>query len=84
MQEFLNGAAAIISYLLPAVIAVFIARKPLKLPDELFRKALHLILMAAYIPILFVYRTWQLSACFARATASWKLADAICTIQGWR
>jgi len=65
MQEFLNGAAAIISYLLPAVIAVFIARKPLKLPDELFRKILHLILMAAYVPILFVYQKWQHAAGFA-------------------
>ena len=47
MREFLHGAYIFILYLLPAAVIMLAARRFLKIPDELFRKILHFILLGA-------------------------------------
>ena len=65
MQELLNGAGALCLYAIPAVAIMMIARKVLKLPDELFRKILHFIVLGAYVPFAFCFERWWVSAGFA-------------------
>ena len=62
MQELTSGARAIGLYIIPAVSVMLIARKLIKVPDELFRKILHFILLGAYVPFLFGFQTWWISA----------------------
>lgn len=62
MQELLNGATAIGLYIIPSVSIMLIARKVIKVPDELFRKILHFIMLGAYIPFVFAFDTWYVSA----------------------
>ena len=65
MQELLQGAFFFCSYIIPAAVMMLLARRFLKIPDELFRKILHFILLGAYFPFLFGFRTWWISAGFA-------------------
>lgn len=65
MQELMNGALACLLYLFPVAAVMLTARRFLKIPDELFRKILHFILLGAYIPFLFAFQTWWISAGFA-------------------
>ena len=67
MTEFLYGAAAFLIYVIPAAAVSFLVRIFLKIPDEIFRKILHFILLGAYIPVLFGFQTWWLAALFAIA-----------------
>ena len=61
MQEFLHGAAMVILYLIPMALLALTARKLIKIPDELFRKILHFILLGAYIPLVFSYESWWMA-----------------------
>lgn len=65
MQELLRGALSFCLYVIPAAGIMLLARKFLKIPDELFRKILHFILLGAYFPFLFGFNTWWISAGFA-------------------
>ena len=65
MQELLHGAYVFLLYLTPMAVIMLPARKFLKIPDELFRKILHFILLGAYVPFLFAFKTWWISAGFA-------------------
>ena len=58
MIEFINGLLVFLLYLMPAAIIMLLIRKFTKIPDELFRKILHFILLGAYIPLLFGFNTW--------------------------
>ena len=58
MFEFINGLCIFLIYLIPAAIIMLLIRKFTKIPDELFRKILHFILLGAYIPLLFSFNTW--------------------------
>ena len=58
MQEFLYGSLIFISYIIPLGIIMILVRKFCKIQDELFRKALHFILLGAYIPLLYGFKTW--------------------------
>ena len=62
MSELLHGACVFVLYLLPLAALVFTARKFIKIPDELFRKILHFVLLGAYFPFLFGFQTWWISA----------------------
>ncbi len=62
MQELINGMGVIGLYIIPAASLMLIARRLLKILDELFRKILHFILLGAYIPFLFAFETWWISA----------------------
>ena len=65
MQEFLHGAYVFVLYLIPMAAIMLPARKLLRIPDELFRKILHFILLGAYFPFLYAFQTWWTSAGFA-------------------
>ena len=65
MQELLHGIDSFALYLIPAGILLLIARTFLRIPDELFRKSLHFLLLGAYFPFLFAFETWWISAGFA-------------------
>lgn len=67
MQELLHGALLFALYVIPAAAIMLTARRFLKIPDELFRKILHFILLGAYFPFLFGFKTWWISAGFAVA-----------------
>ena len=64
MQELLHGTSVFALYVLPAAAIMLIARRFLKIPDELFRKILHFILLGAYLPVLFAFRTWWIAVSF--------------------
>ena len=65
MQELLHGAFIFALYLIPAAVIMLTVRKFMNIPDELFRKILHFILLGAYFPFLFAFHTWWISAAFA-------------------
>ena len=65
MQSFLYGAAITVVYIILAVGAMLLARMFFTIPDELFRKTLHFILLGAYIPLVFAFESWWMAAAFA-------------------
>lgn len=65
MDEFLYGAGAFALYVLPAAAIVFTARALIRIPDELFRKILHFILLGAYLPLVIAFQTWWKASLFA-------------------
>lgn len=65
MHEFFRGAAAFALCVLPPACIMFIARRLIKIPDELFRKILHFILLWAYFPFLYAVETWWISVALA-------------------
>ena len=65
MQVFLYGVGITMLYIIVAVGIMLLARKYLTIPDELFRKILHFILLGAYIPLVFAFEAWWMSAIFA-------------------
>ncbi len=67
MKEILNGVSGIALYIIPAASIMLTVRKLFKVPDELFRKILHFILLGAYIPFLFGFETWRAAAGVAGA-----------------
>ena len=69
MQELLHGAGIFFACVIPAVLVACLARWRLKVPDELFRKLLHFLLLALYGVILFSFAHWQVAALFAALLA---------------
>ncbi len=65
MQEFFHGATMIILYLIPMALVALTARRLIKIPDELFRKILHFILLGAYIPLITAFDTWWIASGFS-------------------
>ena len=61
IQEFLRGAGAVCIYFIVAASTMLILRRLIKIPDELFRKILHFILLGSYIPFAFAFDRWWLS-----------------------
>lgn len=61
----LYGVRVTVLYILIAAGTVLLARKPFSIPDELFRKILHFILLGAYIPLVFAFEAWWMAAAFA-------------------
>lgn len=64
MQEFFRGMMVFLLYILPAAAVMLTARALVKIPDELFRKILHFILLGAYIPLAFGFSCWWHAAAF--------------------
>ena len=63
MRDFMVGAGIILLYLLPMAGLALAARTFLRIPDELFRKILHFILLGAYIPLIRAFESgWMASA----------------------
>ena len=65
MHPFLYGTLITALYIAVAVGIMLIARKFVSIPDELFRKTLHFILLSAYIPLCFAFEAWWMAAVFA-------------------
>ena len=65
MHPFLYGALITTLYIAVAVVIMLIARKLVKIPDELFRKILHFILLGAYVPLCFAFEEWWMAAVYA-------------------
>lgn len=62
MSEFFHGTASFFAFVIPAATVMLTARALIKIPDELFRKILHFILLGAYIPLCFAFETWWMAA----------------------
>ena len=65
MQGFLHGVGSTMLYIIIAAGVMLPARKLIKIPDELFRKILHFILLGAYIPLVFTFEKWWMATVFA-------------------
>ena len=65
MQELLHGAGIVCIYFVIAASVMLTLRWLIKIPDELFRKILHFILLFSYIPFAFAFHTWWLSVLLA-------------------
>ena len=65
MQLFLYGAGVTVRYIMIAAGIMLLARVCVTIPDELFRKALHFVLLGAYIPLVFAFEVWWMAAAFA-------------------
>ena len=64
MNEFLSGVIAFLVYLVPLAALMLASRVLIKIPDELFRKILHFILLGAYVPFLFGFSVWWYCVAF--------------------
>lgn len=67
MQELLRGALSVCLYFIVVASILLSCRWLFKIPDELFRKTLHSVLLVSYIPFVFAFDTWWISAGFAVA-----------------
>ena len=65
MQLFLYGTGITALYIIIAVGIMLFARVAFSIPDELFRKILHFVLLGAYIPLVFAFEAWWMAAIFA-------------------
>lgn len=62
MSEFFIGFAILCGYFLLCALIAIICRKTLKIPDEVFRKILHFILLGSVFTFTFAFKTWWISA----------------------
>lgn len=67
MSSLWNGVAAVLIYFIVAASTAFICRCLIRIPDEIFRKGLHFILLGSYIPFVFAFEVWWHAALFAVA-----------------
>jgi dolichol kinase len=58
MQEFFNGLLILIIYFISCATIAFVCRKMIKIPNELFRKILHFILLTSLFVFIFAFKTW--------------------------
>jgi len=65
MEELLHGAGIVCIYFVVAASSMLTLRWFLTIPNELFRKILHSILLVSYIPFAFAFDTWWLSVLLA-------------------
>lgn len=65
MNQFLYGTLITVLYILVAVGIMMLIRAIATISDELFRKALHFVLLGAYIPLVFAFSEWWMAALFA-------------------
>lgn len=65
MLPFWYGTLVTVLYIVVCVGAMMLARMLVRIPDELFRKILHFILLGAYIPLCFAFQAWWMAAVFA-------------------
>ncbi len=62
MQELIEGTKAVLLYFAIAATSALGARMLIRIPDELFRKILHCILLGSLPVFLFRFRTWWMAA----------------------
>lgn len=62
MLELMEGTKAILTYFAIAATTAFVCRLLIRIPDELFRKILHMILLGSLPVFLFYFDTWWMAA----------------------
>ena len=62
MSVFLSGLGALLIYFVIAASTALLCRRAFVIPDELFRKILHCILLGSLIVFVFCYPVWWHSA----------------------
>lgn len=62
MQELLRGVLAMLLYFAVAAGSALTCRFLIRIPDELFRKILHCILLGSLLVFVFCFETWWISA----------------------
>ena len=62
MQAFLTGARALLIYFICAAAPALLCRAFIRIPDELFRKILHCILLGSLPVFVFGFDTWWRAA----------------------
>ena len=65
MNPFLYGTIVTLLYITIAVGIMMLARHFFTIPDELFRKILHFILLGAYVPLCFAFKEWWMATIFS-------------------
>ena len=65
MSPFLYGTLITILYIAVCVGIMLLLRRFFTIPDELFRKALHFVLLGAYIPLVFAFEKWWMATIFS-------------------
>ena len=65
MHPFWYGTLIILSYIAIAGVVLVLVRKIFSVPDELFRKTLHFVLLGAYIPLVFAFDEWWMAVLFS-------------------
>jgi len=73
MQELLHGAGIVCIYYVIAASVMLTLRWLIKIPNELFRKILHYILLISYIPFAFAFDTWWPSVLAPDGRSGWTL-----------
>ena len=64
VAELIRGACVFALYIIPGAAGALLLRRFTRIPDEVFRKLLHFIMVGAYSIFLFCFRTWYLAAVF--------------------
>lgn len=62
MSEFFIGFAILCGYFIICAFTAILFRKTLKIPNEVFRKILHFILLGSVFAFIFAFKTWWISA----------------------
>jgi len=62
MQEFLIGLGIVLLYFIILASLALLGRFMLRIPDEIFRKILHCILLGSLLPFVFAFDRWWISA----------------------
>lgn len=62
MQAFLHGAGIVCLYFAIAATTMFVLRRLVRIPDELFRKLLHYVLQVSYPLFAYAFEAWWMSA----------------------
>ena len=65
MEELLYGAGMLCIYYVIAASTMLLGRVFLKIPDELFRKMLHFVLLGSYTLFITTFDNWWMSVIFA-------------------
>lgn len=62
LQELLSGFGSIAVYFIIAASTVLLCRLLIKIPDEIFRKTLHFVLLGSVFVFVYAFDTWWVSA----------------------
>lgn len=62
MQEIFRSAGALLGYFIVAASTALCCRARIRIPDELFRKILHCILLGSLLVFVFAFDSWLISA----------------------
>jgi len=69
MSDLLHGGTALLIYFAIAASTALVSRALITIPDELFRKILHFILLGSLLVFVFAYDVWWISALSSLAFA---------------